>query len=570
MNKYIITITALAIGFSLQTPAYADASNKNTQKVASGGIIAKFKKEKEEKPKIKNLKQLVQRLIAEGNLEKALTQVLQGFSKRCGKQLQLSGAISRLDIREVKVSSNSSKSEILNVVNDLKTSGDVLWAEPDWIAEKMLTPNDTSYALQAYLPMIRAGEAWDITTGSNGVTIAVIDTGVQATNSELTGRVLPGYDFVNGDNDASDDNGHGTAVAGVIAAAGNNASKTAGVTWNSRILPVKVLGSFGEGAYSAVASGITYAADNGAKIINLSLGGANPSNAIKEAIEYAGSKGVIIIASAGNSGDTTPMYPAAYSSTHSNVISVGGLNGNINIANEKRWPGSSHGPTLDLSAPSVNIPTINTTGGITSQSGTSFSAPMVSGAAALMVSRNADLTPSAIKSALRNSATDITAAIGTGPGDDDQTGMGRLDVRKAIDSVVAGANPTPSPTPTTAPLPSPTPTPTKDTSIDSVAPTVVIGRPLNGTSVRDRDRNVGIWIGARDDRALASLQIFLGSPENPLKFLIYSGRRPTVAGVLSVRALSYDTANTITAIAKDKSDNTSSSTVTVQRLRNNQ
>ena len=148
----------------------------------------------------------------------------------------------------------------------------VRYAQLDGRAYANVEPNDEFWGQEWSPVTTHAPQAWDLTTGSPSVVVAVVDTGVDATQPDLEGRVLGGYDFVNGDGDATDDNGHGTAVAGVIAAAGNNEIGVAGYCWQCRILPVKVLGSDGSGFNSWVASGILWAVDHGARVINTSLG----------------------------------------------------------------------------------------------------------------------------------------------------------------------------------------------------------------------------------------------------------------------------------------------------------
>lgn len=179
------------------------------------------------------------------------------------------------------------------VIAALSKNPNFEFAEPDYVANIILTPNDPYYAAyQWHLPKVSAPAAWDTTTGSANVTIAVVDSGVEATHPDLAGRVLAGYDFANNDSNPADDNGHGTAVAGVAAAQGNDGI---GVAWNMAILPVKTMNSSGSGSYSAIANGITYSADRGARIINLSLGGTSSSSTLQSAVSYAWNKGCVLI-----------------------------------------------------------------------------------------------------------------------------------------------------------------------------------------------------------------------------------------------------------------------------------
>ena len=181
------------------------------------------------------------------------------------------GAVRGLAVRRLRVPATVAAS----LERTFATDPSVGYVEVDATAHATLEPDDPLYgpSTEWGLGLIGAPAAWDSSTGADGPILAVVDTGVDATHPDLDGRVLPGIDLVNGDDDASDDNGHGTHVAGIMAAAGNNGIGGAGVCWGCRILPVKALNAAGSGAYSTLASGITWAADHGASVINLSLGG---------------------------------------------------------------------------------------------------------------------------------------------------------------------------------------------------------------------------------------------------------------------------------------------------------
>jgi len=165
-------------------------------------------------------------------------------------------------------------------------------------------PNDPYYSSQWGLTKIEADDAWQSTTGSSSVTIAIVDTGIDGTHEDLSGKVIAGYDYVNetsiAANSDSDDYGHGTTVAGVASAITNNSIGIAGTDWNARLMPVKVLDSSGTGWSSDVAYGIRYAVDNGADVINMSLGSSDSSSLISSAIDYAYSAGVAMVAASGN------------------------------------------------------------------------------------------------------------------------------------------------------------------------------------------------------------------------------------------------------------------------------
>jgi thermitase len=292
-------------------------------------------------------------------------------------------------------------------------------------------PSDPYIRNQYALTRINAQEAWQITTGNPEVIVAVVDTGVDATHPELKDRLVDGYDFVNNDSTPEDNVGHGTFVSSIIAADGNNDEGMSGLAPNVKIMPLKVLDRRGSGSNTAIARAIRFAADNGAKVINLSLGSPYSSSTARSAINYAVGKGVIVVAASGNEArERNPVnYPAAYS----NVISVGATGTNDRIASF-----SSYNNAVDIVAPGVNIlgarsSTNNMCRAISgtdycASSGTSFSAPYVAAAAAMVISVNPDLTPTQVQQVLEESATDL----GT-EGKDPYYGSGLLNAAKAVE-----------------------------------------------------------------------------------------------------------------------------------------
>jgi type VII secretion-associated serine protease mycosin len=306
----------------------------------------------------------------------------------------------------------------------------VLGIEPDYIRSASASPNDPLFRKggpQSYLSTMRVPQAWDVTTGSAAVTLAVVDSGVDPSHPDLAGRVLPGKDFVNNDSDAADDNGHGTAVAGVAAAATNNGLGIAGVTWTTKVLPVKVLDSSGAGSDSAIASGITWAADNGASIINLSLGAGYDGAVLRSAVQYALAKGVVVVAAAGNNADAGPVYPAAYPG----VLAVSATDESGTFASF-----SNIGSYVGVAAPGVNVMApVSTAASVipitrdryTPMSGTSFSAALVSGVASLVKAQHPDWSPAQIVDRVETTARDV------GPyGVDPYYGHGLVDAAAAV------------------------------------------------------------------------------------------------------------------------------------------
>lgn len=287
---------------------------------------------------------------------------------------------------------------------------------------------------------IGAPAAWGVSTGAPSVVIAVVDSGVNPV-SDLAGRVLPGYDFVNGDSDASDDADHGTESALVAAAAGDAGGGTAGMCWSCQVLPVKVLDSDGVGSMFDVAAGIVWAADHGADVINLSLGGRFSDPAVTDALNYAYARDVVVVASAGNDGKSEQSYPAA----EPGVISVAGIvNGQRNL-----HPLSRRGPTwVDVAAPWCNWVVM---GSPDYFCGTSSSAPLVTGTAALLRTIRPAADRQMIATALLTTA-DPASTAGV-------VGYGILDAGRAAAAVSTVApGPTPNPpdvTPPTATMTAP-------------------------------------------------------------------------------------------------------------------
>jgi subtilisin family serine protease len=263
------------------------------------------------------------------------------------------------------------------------------------------TPNDPAWPDQWGLRIAGFPRAWDVTHGSSKVIVAVLDTGVDGSHPDLKGAIVPGRDIVHRNDDPADDNGHGTAVAGIIAARGNNGIGLAGACWTCLVMPVKVLGKDGTGTTGDVSAGIIWAADHGARVINLSLGAPGTTDALSEAIAYASSKDVVVVASAGNSGSVTPFYPAADGS----VISVAASN-----PSDQLYSWSNRGTWVLVAAPGCND-ALWPGGEYVSFCGTSAAAPLVAGIAALFraakPSASATETADAVSNAVDEMSPDV-------------------------------------------------------------------------------------------------------------------------------------------------------------------
>lgn len=317
------------------------------------------------------------------------------------------------------------------VCADLRGTGAVRFAEPDYLVPHAATPNDPNYAAQWHLSKIHAPLAWDVTTGSS-VRVAVCDTGVEATHPDLAANLqLPGYNVVDGTTNTDALDGHGTAVAGCIGAVGNNGVAVDGVLWRVRILPVRVSNQADGSAFlSDLYNSILWAADQGAKVVNMSYGVAD-SSAIDSAAQYLRGKGGLLFVAAGNDGIDPGFVDApAY-------IVVGSTN-----VNDVKSIWSNSGAYVDVVAPGENITTTTTGGGVAAWSGTSFSTPIAAGVAALIYSVSSSFTPEQVESFL------FTTCLDRGPaGRDPYYGWGRVDAGAAVAKALA-ALPKPNVPPT--------------------------------------------------------------------------------------------------------------------------
>jgi subtilisin family serine protease len=293
-------------------------------------------------------------------------------------------------------------------VGRLEADAGVVYAEADasFHTSAAVYPNNPDFTQQWGLNSVNdedidAPEAWSVTTGTPSTIVAVIDTGIDLSNPAFAGRIwtnpdpsgsdgypgdVNGWNFVDNSPYVQDNNGHGTHVAGILAAAGNDGIGVAGVDWNATIMPVKILDAFGNGTTDAAVSGIYYAVQHGAKVINASWGGGPPSPAMASAIAYAGSQGVVFVTAAGNDGtdsDVIPSYPGSYRLPNEIVVAAVDPNGNLASF-------SDYGArTVDLAAPGVNI--LSTVpGGFEVLSGTSMATPYVAGVVALLAGQHPD------------------------------------------------------------------------------------------------------------------------------------------------------------------------------------
>ncbi|MBI2863440.1 MAG: PQQ-binding-like beta-propeller repeat protein [Chloroflexi bacterium] len=305
-----------------------------------------------------------------------------------------------------------------------------------------VSTRDPRYQEQWALSKIQVEGAWSVVTGTSGVIIAFVDSGVDLGHPDLIPNLwtnpgdvsangvdddndgfiddIRGWNFISASNDPSDDNGHGTLVAGIAAAKSSNATGIAGVCGNCRIMPVKVMQASGLANYSDIAAGVNYATAKGARVINLSLGGYADSTALREAVANAVSQNVVVVSGVGNDGIGAPFYPAAYDG----VIAVAGT-----TISDTRTVFNNYGPWVDVSAPGASILTTAMGGDYVTTSGTSMASAFVAGLAGLLVSQHPDWTPAMIRSQIIHTADPVDSL---NPGYEGQMGAGRINAARAV------------------------------------------------------------------------------------------------------------------------------------------
>jgi Subtilase family/Fervidolysin N-terminal prodomain len=326
-----------------------------------------------------------------------------------GRALDRAGAeqlkvIGGLGVRLVHIDASNRKAAL----SSLRGAAAVAYAEPNGVTPPAdVIPNDALWVNQWSQPKTHTTRAWDVTTGSSAVKVAILDSGVDPAQPDLQANLLPGRDFFNNDSNPSDDYGHGTQVAGVAAGRSGNGIGIASYCGGCSILPVKITGSDGYASWSAMASGITWAADQGAKVINLSFAGGSGSTTVRDAIAYAHDRGAIVTASAGNYSSSSPTYPAAYPG----ALAVASTNGNDALESY-----SNYGSWVQLAAPGCNYGTGRTTSSslFGNFCGTSSAAPAVAGIAALAFSYAPSATNNQVEQALKSSAVPVGSFVNYG------------------------------------------------------------------------------------------------------------------------------------------------------------
>lgn len=367
--------------------------------------------------------------------------------------------------------------DLEKVMNLLGKDPNVEYVQPNYIFKTTAVPSDPLYGQMWAMPKIEAPSAWDIGTGSNSVKVAVIDTGVDLNHPDLQGNLITGRNFINTSSSPQDDHGHGTHVAGTAGAVGNNSVGVTGVSWAVQIMPLKVLSSSGTGSETAIAEALRYAADNGVRVVNMSLvmNSQFIPQAMQDAVTYAASKGVIMVGGAGNdNANMSTYYPAAFP----DVIAVAATD-----QQDAKASFSNFGDKIAVAAPGVGILSTMSTPNVLapcsgqtycSISGTSMATPHVAGLIALLLSKNSSLTQSQVLNYLTSTAQDLGSF-----GKDPHFGYGRINALRAMQAVTNGSPP-PSTSPTVPPSPSASPTvPPSGSPTTSPSPSPTVTTPEN-------------------------------------------------------------------------------------------
>ena len=400
---------------------------------------------------------------------------------------QLRERIGRTEVRIISVPPQAEEA----VARALARNPHIAFAEPDMLVPAAdLIPNDPNYSKAWHLPKIGAPRAWESSLG-DGVVVAILDTGVDGAHPDLAAKLLPGWNAVSSNRDTADVHGHGTAVAGTVGAESNNQLGVASVAWNTLLMPVRITNrSDGYAYWSDIARGLTWAADNGARVANISYG-VTGSSAVSSAAQYMRQRGGLVVVAAGNESKD-PGY-----AENTAMISV-----SATTSTDVKASWSNFGKFIDLSAPGASIMTTKRGGSYGAWSGTSFASPVVAGVAALTFAANPALTPDQVEGILEKSADDLGSA-----GWDPNFGYGRVNAARAVALATGNAS-----TPGTA---------------DTQRPVVTIHSPAKGSKVGSK---VTISASATDDTGVKQINVYVDGK------LRCKASAPTISCVWDTRA----------------------------------
>lgn len=392
------------------------------------------------------------------------------------------------------------------MVERLSRNPHIRFAELDALVSPDFVPDDPYFGSEWHLAKMGTVAAWDMAKGS-GVTIAILDTGVDATHPDLASRMVPGWNFYDNTAITSDVHGHGTMVAGTAAATMSNGAGVAGIAGQARIMPIRITSTTGSATYSATASGLTFAADKGARVANISFSGMQRSSSVASAAQYFRSKGGVVTVAAGNSGTLVTDIPVTDA-----FLAVGGTD---SADVKASW--SSTGAYVDLAAPGVNIYTTARGGGYTATSGTSVAAPLTAGVAALMMSAKPGITGAQVESLLFSTALDLGAA-----GKDASYGHGRVNAQAAVAAALNITSPT----------------------ADTQAPSVAFAAPVASSTVSGL---ASVSVNATDNVGVARVELrangLLVASDTAAPFSFSWDTTKVASGMVALEAKAYDAAN---------------------------
>jgi thermitase len=380
-----------------------------------------------------------------------------------GKSL---GKVRGLEVHVVELPANANEQAVADA---LAHNPHIKFAEVDQIVSSTAITNDPILPQEWQISKIGASTAWNTATGA-GIVVAVLDSGVQSNHPDLQANLVPGWNVYNNNNLTNDVNGHGTAVAGTIAAVGNNGIGVAGVAYRAKIMPIRITDSACNTTLSLVASGITWAADHGADIANISYSSLYKSSTVISAATYLRNKGGETVVSANNnainegSANTTSMITVSATDQYDRLASF-----------------SSWGPMVDVAAPGVTVQTTLWKSGYGWGTGTSFATPVTAGTVALIMSANPALTPAQVENVLFSTATNLGAA-----GYDYYFGWGRVNAAAAVAAAKS--------------------TTTTTQTADTAAPTVAIVSPTGGTV----SGIVPVSVSAADNVGVTKVELWVG------------------------------------------------------------
>lgn len=407
------------------------------------------------------------------------------------------GSIKQINVHVIEL---PPQANALAVAEALRKNRNLKFAEVDAAFSPDFYPNDPRYPVQWHLPKVGASAAWDSAQG-NGIVIAILDSGVDLTHPDLQQQLVPGWNFFDNNDDVSDVAGHGTTVAGVAGAAANNSTGVASMSFGARIMPMRITDAAGSGYSSLIASALVTAADNGAKVANISFLGVSYSSTVDSAAQYMRSKGGVVVTSSGNTGVLRSDPP------RSSLTVVAATDSSDAKASFSSW-----GDYVDIAAPGVSISTTTRGGGYGSASGTSASAPVVAGVYALMMSAKPGLSPATLDSIVFSTAQDLGSA-----GWDQQFGNGRVNAQAAVSKALQASGG------------------------DSVPPSVAITSPTGGSAMG----LVPVDVNATDDIGVTRVELYANNAlvasdtTSPYGFSLDSSK---YTGTVTLEARAYDAA----------------------------